>query len=148
MNKLEAIIVDLDGTLCNNNHRKHFVEGKSKDWKTFYTLMNQDSVNEWCLDIIKKYNKDDYEILLVTGRPEEYRLKTEKWLWKFGINYKHLLMRESGDFRKDCIIKEEIYRKYIEHDYNILFCLDDRKQVVDMWRSIGLTCLQCAEGDF
>lgn len=57
-------------------------------------------------------------------------------------------MRKDGDFRKDSIVKEEIYREWIEPFHEVLFCIDDRKQVVDMWRSIGLTCLQCAEGNF
>lgn len=57
-------------------------------------------------------------------------------------------MRKTGDYRKDCIVKEEIYRKDIEPIYDILFCVDDRKQVVDAWRELGLTCLQCAEGNF
>jgi|TARA_R110000823_G_scaffold205986_1_gene336775 hypothetical protein len=31
---------------------------------------------------------------------------------------------------------------------NILYAVDDRQQVVDMWRSNGITCLQCAVGNF
>ena len=57
-------------------------------------------------------------------------------------------MRKTGDNRKDSIIKEEIYRNLIEPNYNIEFVLDDRNQVVDMWRRIGLTCLQVADGNF
>lgn len=30
----------------------------------------------------------------------------------------------------------------------ILCVLDDRNKVVKMWRELGLTCLQMAEGDF
>ncbi len=30
----------------------------------------------------------------------------------------------------------------------IEYVLDDRTQVVDLWRSLGLTCLQVAYGDF
>ncbi|MDJ0647343.1 MAG: hypothetical protein QNJ60_01435 [Xenococcaceae cyanobacterium MO_188.B19] len=33
-------------------------------------------------------------------------------------------------------------------DFRCLFILDDRQQVVDMWRSLGLTVFQVAEGDF
>ncbi len=32
--------------------------------------------------------------------------------------------------------------------YTIKFVLDDRNQVVEFWRSLGLTVLQVAEGDF
>ena len=33
-------------------------------------------------------------------------------------------------------------------NYNVKFVLDDRNRVVEMWRSLGLTCLQVADGDF
>jgi hypothetical protein len=57
-------------------------------------------------------------------------------------------MRQTDDNRKDSIIKEEIYDAHIRGKYNVLFVLDDRDQVVQMWRSLGLTVLQCNEGDF
>lgn len=43
-----AIIVDLDGTLCNLDHRLHHVrkEGK-KDWDGFFAGISQDSPNLW-----------------------------------------------------------------------------------------------------
>jgi hypothetical protein len=50
--------------------------------------------------------------------------------------------------RKDAIMKEELYRQHIEGKYNIKFVLDDRQQVVDMWRGLGLTVFQVDEGDF
>jgi hypothetical protein len=57
-------------------------------------------------------------------------------------------MRKTDDFRKDSIIKEEIYQENIEGKYNVLCVLDDRNQVVDFWRAKGLTCFQVAPGDF
>jgi hypothetical protein len=59
-----------------------------------------------------------------------------------------LLMRKEGDFRQDYIVKKEIYDRDIREAYKILFCIDDRKQVTDMWREQGLVCLQCADGLF
>jgi hypothetical protein len=57
-------------------------------------------------------------------------------------------MRKEGDVRKDAIVKGEIYEKNINGKYNVLFVLDDRNQMVEMWRGLGLTCLQVADGDF
>jgi len=57
-------------------------------------------------------------------------------------------MREAQDTRKDSIVKQELYQKYVQDKYNVSFILDDRQQVVDMWRSFGLTVFQVAEGDF
>ena len=36
----------------------------------------------------------------------------------------------------------------IDSPDEILFVLDDRSQVVKMWRELGLTCLQVADGNF
>ena len=57
-------------------------------------------------------------------------------------------MRAEGDNRKDAIVKMELFNKYIRHHYNVRRVYDDRQQVVDMWRSLGLTVLQVAPGQF
>ena len=64
------------------------------------------------------------------------------------VYYSDLFMRADGDYRADSIVKEEIYHDKIEPVYNVLLVLDDRDSVVKMWRSLGLTCLQVAEGNF
>ena len=56
-------------------------------------------------------------------------------------------MRKDGDFRADYIVKQEIYDMHIKGK-NVLFVMDDRQQVVDMWRRNGLKCFQVAEGNF
>ena len=38
--------------------------------------------------------------------------------------------------------------EHIEPFYDVLCVLDDRDQVVRMWRHRGLTCLQVAPGNF
>ena len=38
-------IFDIDGTLMNIDHRRHFVEGETKDWKSFEENIKYDSVN-------------------------------------------------------------------------------------------------------
>src|SRR4051812_414476 len=121
MNKKQAIIVDIDGTLANCDHRRHFVDGSmgKKDWIAFYEAMAQDTTNEWCHEIIRKFYKesrrhehgcpspDKIYILLVSGRPEEYRYLTNKWLHEnsyfspflddtTGGYYEKVFMRKTG----------------------------------------------------
>jgi hypothetical protein len=69
-------------------------------------------------------------------------------LEKHGIKAMALFMRKSGDYRKDSVVKKEIYERHIKEDFNVEFVLDDRDQVVKMWREQGLVCLQVAEGNF
>lgn len=146
--KRAAIIVDLDGTLCDTKHRQHLVE--KKKWDEFYEALVDDRPHDWCERLVQAMGEKGYEIVFVSGRPEKYRTATLDWFDRVDSDFRcyPLFMRKDGDFRQDAIIKEEIYREHIEPQFDVQFCVDDRKQVVDMWRSIGLTCLQCAEGNF
>ena len=90
---------------------------------------------------------ESYHILIVSGRPiDKCGKETVEWLAKHDIKYDHILMRNSGDRRQDDIVKQEILDRLPKG--KIAFILDDRKQVVNMWRRNGLTCLQVADGDF
>jgi membrane protease subunit (stomatin/prohibitin family) len=89
-------------------------------------------------------------ITFLSGREYKYRFQTRKFLNR-AISFRNynLFMRETGDFRKDSIIKKELFNKYIKNKYNVLFVMDDRNQIVDMWRNeLKLTCFQVAEGNF
>lgn len=147
----KCIIVDIDGTLADISHRRHHVEGDKKDWALFKQGMHKDTVNEWCKWIVLMALQDGLKVFFVTGRMADCSTITREWVYEnFGLEAQHMsfFFRNVGDYRKDSIVKEEIYKKYIEPCYDVLFVVDDRKQVVDMWREQGLTCLQCAEGDF
>lgn len=144
--KSSAIICDLDGTLCNVDHRLHFVKGEKRDWNAFFRGLKDDKLNTWCSDILNA--SLNHHIILCSGRPDSYREETIKWLDKHNIVYDALFMRDRNDFRRDDIVKEQILDFEILTRYTPYFSIDDRKQVVEMWRRRGITCLQCAEGDF
>ena len=146
--KHKAIIVDLDGTLCDVEHRVHHVQSNPKNWHAFNSAMDHDSSYFWCLELIAAMRERGYQILFVTGRDENYRINTELWLKKHLVEYDALYMRKAHDSREDSDIKEEIYKNKIKPTTQVLFVVDDRKSVVERWRALGLTCLQCAPGDF
>jgi len=145
--KEKAIILDIDGTLADVEHRRHFVEGKLKDWKSFFESMVTDTPNQWCVDIINAF-RETHTILLVTGRGDDYAEHTKEWLSEHKIHFDFIFMRPAGNFDPDDEIKEAIYRKHIEEFYDVNFIVDDRQKVVDKWRALGLVCLQCDLGDF
>ena len=84
----------------------------------------------------------------MSGRSSEFRAHTERWLQANNIRYSELHMRAEGDQRKDSIVKRELFDAHVRGKWNVSFVLDDRQQVVDMWRGLGLVCLQVAPGDF
>jgi predicted kinase len=143
----KAIILDIDGTMANIDHRLHYMKQPKKNWAGFFADISKDSVNEWCRQIACRF-QDNYEIIMCSGRGDNLRKETEYWLSKHQIPHDHLLMRHRQDHRADYIIKEIIYEFEIKPKFDVLFTVDDRKQVVDIWRKHGLVCLACHEGDF
>lgn len=143
-----AIIFDIDGTLAKIDHRRHFVRGDRKNWKAFFEALSEDEVNE---PVKQLYDlaRGKYTLILCSGRPDNYRLQTELWLEKHGINdYFALFMRAQGDKRQDYDTKKDLYFRFIKPYFEVQWVVDDRDQVVTMWREQGITCFQCAEGDF
>lgn len=138
-----AIICDLDGTLA------HFGDKNPYERDFINDALNHNV--SMILDLVAQgedvFNFPIY-IIIVSGRSDKFKEETKQWLDKFGVHYEQLFMRKDDDWRKDSIVKQEIYDQHIKGKYNVIFVLDDRNQVVDMWRKNGLTCLQVAEGNF
>lgn len=132
-----AIIVDIDGTLAHMKGRSPY------DWDR----VGEDECDTIIKGIVNEY--DNYGVVIVmSGRDASCRAITEKWLNDNNIVWDTLLMRDEGDMRKDSIVKRELFDTYIAGHYFIEYVLDDRQQVVDMWRDMGLKCLQVAPGNF
>lgn len=145
-----AVIFDIDGTLANCNHRRHFVDGThgKKDFDAFYDAMSQDTINSTIHQMCNMYYMNDWYIIICTGRPEKYRAITEQWLRLYGVFYKELMMRpDDRRYDPDYEVKQDMLAK-IRLEREVHFAVDDRKQVVDMWRSNGVICLQCDDGGF
>jgi hypothetical protein len=139
MNKTPAIISDLDGTLIKMCHRD------IHDAKKAYGDMPIPHIKE----MLEMYH-NNYTIIFVTGRNEQYRDVTEKWIANnmiYGFSY-ILYMRPFGDKREDTEIKTEIYNQNIKDNYDVKFVLEDRDRCVCEWRRIGVPCLQVADGNF
>lgn len=143
----DCVIFDIDGTLANIEHRRHWVTSKPKNWKAFNSLMHLDTPNESIINLARMFI-GQIPVIVASGREDTYKEITHEWLHKHGIFYTHLLMRKSKDYRRDDIVKEEILEKILKMGYNPTLIFDDRNQVVDMWRRRGYTCCQVAPGDF
>lgn len=136
-----AILCDLDGTLAIHNGRSPYD----------LTKVSKDLFNYHLWFFLK-----DTNIIFLTGREgtERVRKDTITWLKTFtGIEnddfyLDRLFMRSEGDFRKDNVIKDEIYKRDIEPYFNIIAVFEDRDRGVKMWREKGLFCCQVNYGDF
>jgi phosphatidate phosphatase PAH1 len=141
----KVVIVDIDGTIAECSERAEaYLKGK-KDWESFYETSVHDEPVADVVEVVKVLECFGYPIVLMTGRPEKYRGQTAMWLFKHGIKHSGLLMRRDGDYREDFVVKKEMFLKLLD---SVLCVFEDRKQVVDMWRSMGVTCFQVRDGDY
>lgn len=137
LSKPKAILVDLDGTLALFGGKRGPYDAAKCD---------QDDINEPVKAVVDAMILNGVKAIFVSGREDKYMEPTLKFLDRAGYSGWHLFMRRSGDYRKDSIVKGEILDTYIRNEYNILFALDDRPQVIQFWRSIGLFVFDCGSG--
>jgi len=139
-----AVICDIDGTIALMGDRSPF------DWKR----VGEDAVNNVVVQVLKAATAGfkeagSHKTIMLSGRDSACRRETEEWLQHNNIEYDHLYMRKKDDYRKDTVIKKELYESFIQDKYSVAFVLDDRDCVVDMWRNeLGLTVFQVADGNF
>lgn len=143
--KPKAFLVDIDGTLAHMRDKRG-----PFDW----AKVDLDDPDEVIVDLVNLLGASNFaldlghlEVIVMSGRDESCRELTEKWLNDY-IHFDHLFMRPEKDMRPDNLVKAELFDKYVRDNFDVQFVLDDRDQVVDMWRAMGITCLQVAPGDF
>lgn len=128
----DCVIVDLDGTLAD-----HGRERSPFDWDKVYG----DSVRWHVQKAVKGFQKQGVLPVFVSGREDTgiCRQETERWLKdKAGFEGNPLFMRPEGDYRKDYIVKAEIYEKHIKGNFNVVALMDDRAAVVrKCWDRLG-----------
>lgn len=119
----------MDGTLSDCSHRAHLLP----NWNDFFADMHKDPVIEQVQDIFKSFAYrrslsssfcERIGLIIVTARPEDYRVQTESWLKNNKIFYDRVYMRKSGDYRKDPEIKKDILDQIIQDGYTPYLAID------------------------
>ena len=142
----EIVIFDIDGTLADVSERIHHLNKKPKNWNAFFAGMAQDKAIQSMVRLCNLLYASGVRIILCSGRNEEYREETVRWLAQQEVLYHELFLRKDNDRRSDTVVKREMLSAIDKT--KILFVVEDRSRVVEMWRSEGLVCLQCAPGEF
>lgn len=144
VDKPSAFLVDLDGTLALMNGRSPYDE----------SCVDQDLPNRPVICVVEALVERGMVPIFMSGRTEGCRKDTEFWLmshvrlWPVRDVGILLHMRAADDQRPDHVVKLELFDRHVRDQWNVRVVLDDRNSVVKMWRSIGLTVLQVADGDF
>ena len=141
------VLVDIDGTVADIQHRRHYVQREPKDWDGFFGAMGDDTLRHDVARQVRDLWEAGYELVFVSGRPDTYRNVTEAWVRKVGFPYyTALFMRRGGDHRPDTIVKEGILKKYFLDTSLIHTVIDDRPSVIKMWESHGLNVVDVGNG--
>ena len=134
------ILCDIDGTIADNSHRQHFLEGK-KDWDGFFSELVNDLPIQIIIDKVIQEQANGKEIVFLTGRPERYRYSTTLWLKEyFNFEFK-LLMRKDGDRRNKLEIKKEIFEKNFKPD-DIYCVFENDYDLIKMWEGLTLETIR------
>ena len=137
-----AWIVDIDGTLALRGERGPF------DW----ARVGEDLPNGPVITVVRALMAAGQEVRYMSGRMEQCRETTLAWLREHVMSSTlpaELWMRPDGDMRPDQVVKRELFEQHVQGVYEVEGVIDDRARVVRMWRDeLGLTVLQCADGNF
>ena len=151
--KKNKVIFDLDGTLALIDKRRD-VSTKSNgklDWDKFFDPSNikLDVPNPPVVKLAQMLAEDGFTIIIFSGRTDKTKFTTRSWLSNNRIPFHKLVMRDSkiNHYTPDDILKKDMLDKYIDIN-DVFLVVDDRQKVVDMWRSLGLTVFQVADGNF
>ena len=134
-----AVLVDIDGTVAVLGARSPYD----------MTRVGEDTPHRAVIETVRALHAAGHRIVYCSGRSDDAREATEAWLaMNVGVDYDWLHLRKIGDSRPDSVVKAKIFERHLRHAYDIICVLDDRRAVVAMWRSLGLTVFQVDEGDF
>ena len=133
------ILCDIDGTVANNDHRQHFLEGK-KDWDGFFDALDKDEPIYPIINKVIEENNSGREIIFITGRPERYRNTTHTWLKEY-FNFEiKTLMRKDNDKRNKLIIKQELFDSNFRNN-DIDYIIDNDAELLEMWKTNNISVL-------
>ena len=143
------VICDIDGTVADLTHRRHWVATKPKNWKAFFQNIEQDKPIDPVINTIQALHASWCQIIFCSGRGDEHRNVTRTWLSRHIGEWTEdqpLYMRAQGDFRADDIVKEELLAKMRVDGYNPTMAFDDRARVCNMWIRNGIFVFDVSQG--
>jgi hypothetical protein len=145
----DILILDLDGTLCDMNHRVHLAQ--AKQWDEFHAGLEQDGVHEDVL-LVLRFLPAFVRVIVVTGRPMAHYAATVAWLRKHELwgMVDSIMMRPDTNFMKDHDLKlwllDEFFEGREKWTNRIIAALDDKGSVIEAFRNAGINAWQVRQG--
>jgi hypothetical protein len=110
-------VFDIDGVLADVTHRLHHLRARPQRWERFFAAAEVDPLLAPGAERLRAA-QPDHDVVYLTGRPEQNRRLTERWLAGHGLPTGPLFMREDDDYRPARMMKREV-----------LWLLADRREI-------------------
>lgn len=134
----DAVIFDMDGTLCDTAGILHLIEGDDKNYAAFHAASAGCPPRAEVVDAARAERGSGRAILVVTSREFIWRDLTLDWLVKHDVPYDAVYLRIVGDYRKDVAIKQDILRQIKADGFDVLAAWDDKPLVLEVWQENGI----------
>jgi len=142
-----CVILDIDGTIADLTHRRHYVTNGNRNWDAFFEEAGADAPIEEVIEVARSLHNTGHTIVVVSGRTADIRADTVQWLAENSVPYEELHMRPSGDYRPDHVVKKDILDTLREAGYSPWLAIDDRPSILELWQSEGIKTLACQSED-
>lgn len=142
----KCIIVDFDLTLADSSERiKYACPNGTYDFDKFDNWPGKDKLNEWCAAIVKGQSWRGVGYIIITSRIQFHESIIRQFIADNQLPLPEMILcRGNADIREDVPVKTDLYMNFVKDKYEILFAIDDRLGIVNLWRSLGIPALHCA----
>lgn len=142
------VLVDMDHTLSDAEWRDGIIieimeGGRGMTWDDYHVDQHKDAPLWDAVTLVSALKAHDFKIIIMTSRPEKWREQTSKWLFSYGVEFDELIMRPDDNHEASAVIKVDMAkRRFGERIDQIAMVVDDRADVCQAFRAMGVTAIQ------
>jgi len=135
-----AVLVDVDGTLCDVSGIRHYVESdpRHRNFDKFHRASALCPAIASTVDCVREQHAAGITVIVVTSRKQQYEHLTRVWLRKWGVPFDRLLFRADHDERRDDLVKADLLAKIRAEGYEVIAAIDDNPSIIALWESEGI----------
>ncbi|MFG3259776.1 hypothetical protein [Streptomyces sp. NPDC048172] len=141
----EAVIFDMDGTLCDVRGIRHLLDGPG-GFHAFHRASVDCPPHQHVVEAAREAHAAGLAVLVVTARTVRFRPHTAMWLALHRVPSDAMWMRADRDGRPDYEVKRDILAR-IRERYHPVHAWDDNPNVLALWAREGIPATVVAGWD-
>ena len=136
----QSVLVDLDGTLSDPEHRRHFLHREVPDWEAFSHGAAGDTPISVVIDDVNRRHVD-MNIIISSGRPHFALNLTVEWLSVNKVEWDWLALRPKHDVVRGMEHKLRVLRELRRSGIAPSMAIDDSPEMASAYVEEGIRCL-------